>query len=220
MSIATMDQKQVEEIFQAYRERYITLSEDPRFEMVIIFKNHGANAGTSLRHSHSQIIATPVTPMHIRHRIEEAMRYFDDNGRCVYCEMIEKEKKLEERIVLETENFIVFEPFASRSPFETWVLPKRHNSTFDNITPERCKELAYAMRLIMIKLYKSLNNPDYNYMFFSSPCHERGLEYYHWHIQIVPRVASVAGFEMGSGIYINTVIPESAAKFLRETSAE
>lgn len=219
-TIATMDQKQVEEIFLAYRERFLTLSRDPRFEMVIIFKNHGIAAGTSLRHPHSQIIATPVTPMHIRHRIEEAMRYFDDTGQCVYCAMLEKEKKIEERIVLETENFIAFEPFASRSPFETWVLPKKHNSTFDNISPERCKELAYVMRQTLAKIYKSLNNPDYNYMIFSSPCHERDLEYYHWHIQIIPRVVAVAGFELGSGIYINTVIPESAAKFLRETTVE
>jgi UDPglucose--hexose-1-phosphate uridylyltransferase len=194
-TIATLEQKQVEEIFLAYRERYKTLSHDPRFEMVIIFKNHGSKAGTSLKHSHSQIIATPVTPMHIRHRIEEATRYFDDNGQCVYCAMIEKEKKLEERVVFETDHFIVIEPFAAKSPFETWVLPKKHNSTFDNITPEGCKELAYVMRQTMIKLYRPL---------------------YHWHIQIVPRVAAVAGFELGSGIYINTVPPEVAARYLRE----
>jgi UDPglucose--hexose-1-phosphate uridylyltransferase len=219
-TIATLPQKQVEEIFLAYRERYKNLSQDPRFEMVIVFKNHGVAAGTSLRHPHSQLIATPITPMHIRHRIDEAMRFFDDNGSCVYCVMLEKEKKIGERMVLETDNYAVFEPFASRSPFETWILPKKHNSTFDNITPEGCKELAYAMRQTLAKIYKSLNNPDYNYMVFSSPCHERDLEYYHWHIKIFPRVAAVAGFELGSGIYINTVIPESAAKFLRETRVE
>jgi len=216
-TIATMEQKQVEEIFLAYRERYLTLSQDPRFEMIIIFKNHGINAGTSLRHPHSQLIATPITPLHIRHRIEEAMRYFDDHGRCVYCVMLEKEIRAQERIVMETDNFVAFEPFASRSPFETWVLPKKHDSTFDNISPERCKELAYIMKQTLAKIYHSLNNPDFNYMIFSSPCHERNLEYYHWHIQILPRVTAVAGFELGSGIYINTVIPETAAKFLRET---
>lgn len=220
LSIATMPEKQVEEIFLAYRERYIALSQDPRFEMITIFKNHGLNAGTSLRHPHSQIIATPITPMHIRHRIEEAMRYFDDHGTCVYCDIIEKEKKIGERVVAETENFIVLEPFASQSPFETVVLPKVHASTFDSLPPERCKELAYVMRLTLVKLFRSLNNPDYNYVVFSSPCHERSLEYYHWYIMIMPRVTAVAGFELGSGIYINTVIPESAAKFLRETPFE
>lgn len=216
--IATMDQNQVEEIFLAYRERYRTLSKDPRFEMIIIFKNHGVRAGTSLAHPHSQIIAAPITPMHIRHRIEEAMRYFDDNGECVYCRMIAKEQKLKERVVMETDNFIVIEPFASASPFETVVFPKKHASTFDAISSEHCRELAFVMKQTLAKLHKALNNPDYNYVIFSSPCHERDLEYYHWYILIYPRVTSAAGFELGSGIFINTVIPEKAAEYLRATA--
>jgi len=218
--IAIMDQKQVEEVFLAYRQRYEALSQDPRFEKVIIFKNHGARAGTSLSHSHSQIIAAPIMPLHIRNRLEEAMRYFDDNGSCVYCDMITKEKKLEERIVFETDNFVVLEPFAARTPFETWVLPKKHASAFDSISTDECKELAYVMRQTLIKIYRPLNNPDYNYMLYSSPCHERDLEYFHWHFKIVPRVAAVAGFELGSGIYINTMPPEIAAKYLREVPVE
>lgn len=216
--IATLEQKQVEELFLAYRERYISLSKDPRFELVILFENHGISAGTSLRHPHSQIIATPVTPLHIRNRMEEAMHYFDDNGRCVYCDMIEKDKLLDERLVMETENFISLEPFAARSPFETWVLPKKHSSSFEEISPENTKELAFVMRSTLAKIYKSLNNPDYNFVVRSAPIHEKNVEYYHWHIMIVPRVSAVAGFELGSGIYINTVIPEAAAKFLRETA--
>ena len=216
-TIATMDQKQVEEIFTAYRERYLTLKKDPRFEMIIIFKNHGRGAGTSLLHSHSQIIATPVTPMHVRYRVEEAMRYFDDNGECVYCAVLNKELKAKERIILETDNFVAKAPFASRSPFETVVLPKKHSSSFGHISVVETKELSYVMKQTLNKLHKALNNPAYNYIIYSAPCHEEDLEYFHWHIQIVPRVASVAGFEMGSGIYINTVIPEEAARFLRET---
>lgn len=215
-NIATLEEKQVEEIFLAYRERYLELGQDPRFEMIIIFKNHGQSAGTSVRHPHSQLIATPVTPMHIRYRIEEAMRYFDGHGQCVYCDMIAKEQKLKERIVLETENFIVFEPFASRSPFETKVIPKKHGSTFSSISPDHAKELAFVMKQTLEKIYKALNDPDYNFVLFSSPCHERDLEYYHWYFQILPRVTAVAGFEIGSGIYINTVIPELAAKYLRD----
>ncbi len=216
MTIAIMEQKQVEEIFLAYRERHITLSQDPRFELLIIFKNHGPSAGTSVRHSHSQIIATPITPQHIRHRLEEAMRYFDDNGECVYCAMLQKELALKERIVLETDNFAAFEPFASRSPFETWILPKKHDSSFESITPQHTKELAYVAKQTLGKIYFSLKNPDYNYIIHSSPCHEKNVEYYHWHIQILPRISAMAGFELGSGIYINTVIPESAARFLRD----
>lgn len=216
-TIATMEQKQVEEIFLAYLKRHQALSQDKRHEMVIVFKNHGSQAGTSLHHPHSQIIATPVTPNHIRHRIEEAMRYFDDNGHCVYCEMIDKELKAKDRIVVESANFVVFEPFASRSPFETWVIPKFHSSDFSGLSEEMAKELAFVTRHALLKIYKALRNPDYNYMIYSGPSHECELEYYHWYIKILPRVTSMAGFELGSGIYINTVIPESAAKFLRET---
>ncbi len=218
LQIATMDEKQVGEIFLAYRERYIALCKDKRFEFITIFKNHGFQAGTSIRHPHSQIIASPITPSHIRHRIEEAMRYFDDNGKCVFCVSIEKEQGFEERIVLETDNFICFEPFASRSPFETTVIPKKHDASFGAISPELSGELAYAMKRVLSKIYRGLNNPDYNFIIISSPCHEMTEEYFHWHITILPRVAAVAGFELGSGIYINTVIPEKAAKYLREIS--
>ncbi|MBU0574557.1 MAG: galactose-1-phosphate uridylyltransferase [Candidatus Margulisbacteria bacterium] len=210
-----MNQKQIEEIFLAYRERYLALREDPRYEMIIIFKNHGFNAGTSLIHTHSQLVATPVTPSHIRHRLEEAMRYFDDNGECVYCVEAKKEQKVQERIVFETDNFLSFIPFAASSPFEIMVLPKEHVSSFESSPAGKIKELAYVMKQVMMRIHVGLTHPDYNYMIFSSPCHEKDVEYYHWHLKIVPRVASVAGFEMGSGIYINTVIPEKAAQFLR-----
>lgn len=216
-TIVTMEQKQVEELFLAYRERYIALSKDPRFELVILFKNHGASAGTSLRHPHSQIISVPVTPLHIRNRIESAMHHFDDHGTCVYCEMISKEIKLGERLVLETDNYIVLEPFASRAPFETWVLPKKHNSSFENISTAQAKELAFVMRGALTKISNSLNDPDYNFVVRSTPVHEKNVEYFHWHIMILPRVSAVAGFELGSGIYINAVIPEDAARYLRET---
>jgi len=217
-TIATMDQKQVEEVFLAYRERYAALARDPRFELVILFKNHGATAGTSLRHPHSQIIAAPITPLHIRNRIEAAMHYFDDHGSCVYCDMVEKEIKLKDRIVSESDNFVAFEPFASRSPFETWVMSKKHCSSFEFIVPEQTKELAFIMRGVLAKLYRSLNNPDYNLVLRSSPVHEKNVEYFHWHFMIVPRVSAVAGFELGSGIYINTVIPEAAAQYLRDAT--
>lgn len=217
-SIALMQQKQVEEIFLAYRERYLVLCKEQKHEMIMIFKNHGLGAGTSLHHPHSQIVATPITPSHTRHHLEEAMRFFDDNGKCVYCEIMKKEIKAKERVVVETDNFLCYQPFASRSPFETKVSPKEHASTFGSITPDNAKELAFVMRTILAKLHKSLNNPDYNYVINSAPCHETEVEYFHWFVHIIPRVSSVAGFELGSGIYINTVVPEAAAKFLRETA--
>jgi UDPglucose--hexose-1-phosphate uridylyltransferase len=215
-TMATMEQKQVEEIFLAYKERFAALKKYELFEMILIFKNHGRYAGTSLSHPHSQIIATPVTPMHIRHRLEEAMRFFDDNGECAYCKMIEKELELKERIVLETDNFVAFIPFAARAPFDIHIFPKNHDSSFDKIKEIRSKELGFVMRQVLYKIYKGLKDPAYNYMVLSSPCHEDEIEYFHWHIELSPRVSTTAGFELGSGIFINTVIPEEAAKFLRE----
>jgi UDPglucose--hexose-1-phosphate uridylyltransferase len=163
------------------------------------------------------VIAAPVTPVHVRHRLEEAMRYFDDEGKCVYCEMIKKEKEVGQRIVIETDNFICLEPFASRSPFETYILPKNHQASFDCITVEQSKEFAFITRNILIKLNRSLNNPDYNFVIGSSPLHESNEDYYHWHMRIVPKVTAMAGFELGSGIFINTVIPEEAALFLKNS---
>jgi len=215
--IPKMTVKQVEEIFLVYRERYLELAKNPRNESVIIFKNYGKNAGTSIIHSHSQIISTPIMPLHLRQKIEEAMRFFDDHGDCVYCNIIKEEAALKERVVFETENFIVLEPFAARTPFETWILPKKHESSFGSTGIESCKELAKAMQIILKKLHKSLNNPDYNYVIFSSPCHESELEYFHWHLKIYPRLAQMAGFELGSGIYINSVPPENATKYLKQT---
>ena len=215
--LAIMDQKQVEEIFNAYRERYIALSQDKRFEVIILFKNHGIGAGTSLQHPHSQIIAVPVTPVQVRHRLEEAMRYYDDEGTCVYCDMIKKEKLEGERIVMETDDFICFEPFASRSPFETYIVPKQHQASFGSISLDMCREFAYIARCVLIKINNSLKNPDYNFVIGSSPPRDSSEEYYHWHMRIVPRVSQTAGFELGSGIFINTVIPEEAAEFLRNT---
>lgn len=216
-TIATMEEKQVEEIFLAYRERYIALSLDSRFEMVLIFRNHGQGAGTSVRHPHSQIIATPITPSHLRHRLEESMRYFDDTGKCLYCKMLEEELKIKDRLVVSTDNFVAFELFASRSPFETLILPKKHASSFSSITKEDSKELAYITRIVLKKIFISLKDPDFNYVINSSPPHENTTDHYHWHMHIIPRITAVAGFEVGSGIFINTVIPENAAKFLRET---
>ena len=215
-TIATLDQKQVEEIFLGYRDRYLALSKDCKFEIILIFKNHKVAAGTSLKHPHSQIVAVPITPMHIRTRLEEAMRYFDDHGECVFCAMLKKEKEAKERIILETDNFVVFCPFASRSPFEMWVLPKKHNAAFIYASVLETKELGFVMRQTLAKLHIALKDPAYNYVIKSAPCHEDNIDYYHWFVEIEPRVVQVAGFELGSGIYINTVLPEDAARFLRE----
>jgi UDPglucose--hexose-1-phosphate uridylyltransferase len=144
------------------------------------------------------------------------MMHYDEQGACLYCDTIKAEKEAGVRVVLETGRFIVIEPFAARSPFETWILPKEHDSNFEETSVDGCKELAAVVQQILGKISKILNNPDYNYVILSAPAHERGLEYYHWHLKIIPRVSATAGFEIGSGMFINPVIPEEAARYLRE----
>jgi UDPglucose--hexose-1-phosphate uridylyltransferase len=217
-TIATMPLEAVERVISAYVERYQALIKRPAVELVTIFRNNGPRAGTSIRHPHSQIIASPIVPMHIRHIIEEAVRYFDTMGKCVYCTMIEQEQVFEERVISETEHFIAIAPFFSRSPFETWILPKRHGASFAEIPPMEKKDLAAVLIDILSRLYQGLGDPDYNYMVHSAPYQEDPADYYHWHVQILPKLAEVAGFELGSGIYLNSTSPEENARYLRETT--
>ncbi len=211
-----MEDKEVEEILLAYRERYLALREDTRTKLIIIFKNHGEGAGTSLEHPHSQFVGTAVVPSNIRRKLEEAARYYDDHGRCVYCDLVEEELSFGKRIVMETEKFVVLQPFASRSPFETWIIPKEHQASFGLISMEDSKKFAKILRTTLFKLYSKLNDPDYNFVFHTAPIKDEGEDYYHWHLQITPRLTTPAGFEMGSGIFINVSLPEETAKFLKE----
>jgi UDPglucose--hexose-1-phosphate uridylyltransferase len=211
-----MEDRQVEEVLLAYRERYLALREDPRIKLIIIFKNHGEAAGTSLEHPHSQFVGTAVVPSNIRRKLEEAARYYDDHGSCVYCDLVEEELSLGKRIVVETEKFVVLQPFASRSPFETWIIPKEHQASFGLISMEDSKKFAKILRTTLFKLYSKLSDPDYNFVFHTAPIKDEGEDYYHWHLQIIPRLTTPAGFEMGSGIFINVSLPEETAKFLKE----
>jgi len=210
------EDKQVEEVLLAYRERYLALREDPRIKLIIIFKNHGQAAGTSLEHTHSQIVGTAVVPSNIRKKLQEAARYYDDRGRCVYCDSIQEELNFEKRIVMDTEKFVVIQPFASRVPFETWIIPKEHQASFGLISVEDSKRFAKVLKKTLFRLYSKLNDPAYNFVIHTSPIKDEQEDYYHWHLQIIPRLTTPAGFEMGSGIYINVSFPEETAKYLRE----
>ena len=214
--LSQMEDRQVEEVLLAYRERYLALKEDPRIKLIIVFKNHGPGAGTSLDHTHSQLVGTVVVPANIRKKLEEAARYYDDHGRCVYCDSIQEELKVGERIVMDTEAFVVLQPFASRSPFETWIVPRDHQASFGLISMENSKKFAKVLRAVLFKLHSKLNNPDYNYVIHTAPIKDEQEDYYHWHLQIIPRLSTPAGFEMGAGIYINASLPEETARFLRE----
>ncbi len=215
----TLGTLSVEEAFQvvvAYKARYDILSADERVDLVTIFRNHGERAGTSLEHPHSQIIATPLVPLRVRNQLEETQRYSANLGSCVFCDIIKEEQKDGRRIVLETERFVAFEPFASRSPFETWILPKRHQSVFGAIHLNELKDLALILKQVLNKIHSGLGNPDYNLILQSAPTKEDDVDYYHWYIRIIPRLTTPAGFEMGTGIYITTAFPEETAEFLRK----
>ena len=159
----------MEEILLAYRKECLALREDPRIKLIMIFKNHGEAAGTSLDHTHSQIVGTSIVPSNIRKKLEEAARYYDDHGRCVFCDSIAEELSLGTRIVMNTDTFVVLEPFASRSPFETWIVSKKHEASFGLISMEDSKKFAKVLKQTLLKLYSKLKNPDYNFVIHTAP---------------------------------------------------
>ncbi|MFB8796482.1 MAG: galactose-1-phosphate uridylyltransferase [Microcoleus sp.] len=215
LTTALLSIKDVANILLAYRQRYSEIRKYPHIETIIIFKNHGESAGTSLEHPHSQIAATPVVPSQVRSRIDEAVRYFDDTGDCLFCRTLEDELAAGERVIFESKHFVAFIPYAALSPFHIWIFPRRHSSSFDDITDPEITDLAYTLKTVLAKLYYGLNNPDYNYNIRSVPTTEQATKYFHWYIAIIPRVSKQAGFELGSGMFINTGLPEESAEFLR-----
>ncbi len=215
--LATMDQAEMEKVIQAYQQRFSVLSKNENYQLIIIFRNHGSRAGTSLEHPHSQLIATPFVPGYIRNRLQEAQRYFDDMGCCVYCDMIEYEIQANKRIIEQTQDFIAFAPYASVSPYNIMVLPKRHQSCFIQAGDDLQRGLATILKKCLIKLHDALMDPDYNYVIDSAPVDKAGEKHYHWHVEILPRLTTRAGFELGSGMYINTILPEECARILSNT---
>jgi UDPglucose--hexose-1-phosphate uridylyltransferase len=218
LTMARYRVSQVEQVIEMYRSRHLELSEDPRIAHIIIFKNHGESAGTSLEHPHSQIVATPVVPTQVKNRMRCAREYYEENRQCVFCTMVAEEIKAKERIVSENEHFIALVPYASFSPFHMWILPRRHGSSFGQIGKEEIRGLAVILKETLARLYYGVGNPDYNFCIRTSPIHERGEEYFHWYIAIIPRINQIAGFEAGSGMFINTSLPEQCAQFLREVT--
>jgi UDPglucose--hexose-1-phosphate uridylyltransferase len=215
LTIATMEIPDIANVLRVYKQRYQAIRNDPRIESIIIFKNHGISAGTSLEHPHSQLAATPIVPYQLRLRTQEAIRFFDDTGSCIFCKTLETELLAKQRIILETEHFVSFIPYAAFSPFHTWIFPRRHDSSFDKITEDEIVDLAKNLKIVLAKLYYGLNNPDYNYTIRSIPTADERSGYFHWYLAIVPRTNVAAGFEMGSGMFINTALPEESAEFLR-----
>jgi len=218
--LADLSVEHVARVLRAYRERQRALSLDPRVRFVIIFRNHGERAGTSLAHPHSQIVATPIVPAYMRRRHEIAERHFDDTGRCLYRDVQEAERADGSRLVEDTDGFMVFVPFASHVPFETWIVPHTLRPSFVLVTDEELDNLARVLRNSLRRLRACLGDVDYNYIVHSSPRKDEDEDYYLWHVQIVPRLTRPAGFEIGSHMSINTVEPEAAAEQLRAVRGE
>ncbi|HEX2948204.1 MAG TPA: galactose-1-phosphate uridylyltransferase [Armatimonadota bacterium] len=213
---STVSRNQLAEVLWAYRERYLDLRKDSRFKYILIFRNHGKVAGASLEHPHSQLIATPMIPIDVVNEIQGADRYFQYHDRCIWCDMIQQELSNMVRVVNQTEHFVAFEPFASKYPFETWLLPKKHQSSFSTMTRERVEEFGGLMQDALGRISRCLNSPPYNFAIHNAPCGREESETFHWHMVIMPRLTIAAGFEMGTGIYINVTSPEDAARYLRE----
>ncbi|HOZ06666.1 MAG TPA: galactose-1-phosphate uridylyltransferase [candidate division Zixibacteria bacterium] len=219
-TLATMSVAEVTEVLTAYRERQRAASRNPHVNLVTVFRNHGRRAGTSLEHPHSQLIATPIVPPHVRDPLRQAVLHYDSYGTCVYCDMVAEEIRQEERLLDQTPGFVAFCPFAARSPFEARIYPKGHAASFTAIGDDAIAELAAVLRSTLRRLYFLLGNPDYNYIIRSSPVGDEDTRHLHWYIVIIPKISTPAGFEIGSGIYINSVAPESAARALREVDID
>lgn len=214
--IPDLEDKQVEDILWAYRDRIMDLRKDSRFEYILVFKNRGSSAGASLTHPHSQLIATPMVPVRVRQEIMGSKQYYDYKERCVFCDMIMQELESNVRVVAENDQFVAFEPFAPRFPFETWILPKVHDSHFEDLQKSEASSFSKIVKKVLSKIKIVLEDPPYNYIIHNSPLKDPPLPYYHWHIEIMPRLSKIAGFEWGTGFYINPTSPEEAAQFLKE----
>jgi UDPglucose--hexose-1-phosphate uridylyltransferase len=214
-----LETSQVAEVLWMYRERVLDLQKDSRFRYVMVFKNKGVAAGASLSHSHSQLIATPVVPKRVSEELGGAQQYYEYKERCIFCDIVRQELSDGARVVAENDSFVALEPFAPRFPFETWLLPKEHEARFAAMAEAHIPAFAAILKDSLWRIGELLKNPPYNFMIHAAPhANGHGL-YYHWHVEIIPKLTRVAGFEWGTGFYINPTPPEDAAKYLRDVGA-
>lgn len=218
VDVAALDEKQLAAILRVYRERMLDLRKDDRWHSILVYKNQGAPAGATLEHVHSQLIALPETPEQLCSEIDGARKYYEDNGRCLFCEMIRQDTEGGERLVAEHERWVALCPYAARFPFEIWILPKRHAPYFEGSSDQDLAEFAYCLRDALARLNRVLDHPPFNYLIHSHPSDGAETRHYHWHIEILPKLVQVAGFEWGSGMFINPVAPEEAARLLRQVA--
>jgi UDPglucose--hexose-1-phosphate uridylyltransferase len=214
--LSDMPSKRIEDLLWAFRDRILDLKKDRRLRYILVFKNHGAAAGATLEHSHSQLIALPVVPTNVAEEMQGCRTHYEKKERCIYCDIMRQDSVDGIRIVAENPEFLCITPYAPRFPFEMWILPKRHAAYFEESQRTQFESLAMMLSESLRRLDQILARPSYNFVLHSSPLHEKTGDYYHWHLEIIPKLTQVAGFEWGTGFYINPVSPEEAAKALRE----
>lgn len=204
-------------VFESFRERYLMLLEDPCTSYVSIFHNWGPAAGASIYHPHYQIIAIPVIPPDVEHSLEGSRRFYKKHKKCVHCVMISQELKKKIRIIFQNKEAIAFAPFVSKEPFEVRIFPKKHLPYFEN-TPDRIlADIVETLQFVLKKISKNMKDPDYNFFIHTAPIKDkRKYKNYHWHIEVVPKTNIDAGFELSTGVEINSVDPDEAAKFLKK----
>jgi len=205
------------QVFQAFRSRIQDLERDPRFRYVLVFKNYGRAAGASLEHSHSQLVALPILPRMIVSELQGTLEYYNYKERCIYCDIIRQEIQQKVRVVCQNELFITITPFAPRTPFEMWILPKHHESGYHNQSDQQLAVLSEIFSETLRRLDACIPGVPYNFVLHTQPLRSESMKHFHWHFEIVPKLTSIAGFEWGSGFYINPMPPEEAALYLRES---
>jgi UDPglucose--hexose-1-phosphate uridylyltransferase len=215
VDLADLELPAFEKVIYAYRQRIIDLKKDKRLRYVMIFKNFGAAAGASLEHSHSQLIAMPVIPKRVMEEMDGAKRYYEYRERCIFCDIVVQETKTRKRLISENNSFIMICPFAPRFPFETWIVPRTHISNFEDSTEQQLRDLASILKDGLLRVKKALTTPPYNYIIHTTPITLKGIEFYHYHLEIIPVLTHVAGFEWGTGFYINPTAPEESASYLK-----
>ncbi|MEW6368671.1 MAG: galactose-1-phosphate uridylyltransferase [Acidobacteriota bacterium] len=217
-TLATLAERDIENVFWSFHDRVLDLKKDRRFKYILIFKNHGEAAGASVEHTHSQLIALPIVPKRVREEIDGCKTYYSFKERCIYCDIIKQESDVGTRVIAENSDFLAVSPFAPRFPFETWILPKNHGAYFEACQKHEYENLSKVVKDILMRMDRVLEFPPYNMLIQTSPFHEIVTDFYHWHIEIMPKLTKVAGFEWGTGFYLNPTLPEEAAKFMREAA--
>ncbi|MGB3478902.1 MAG: galactose-1-phosphate uridylyltransferase [bacterium] len=215
MDLADLEIEHFQNVIYAYQERMLDLKKDQRLRYTMVFKNFGAAAGASLEHSHSQLIATPIVPKRVMEEMDGAKRYYEYRERCIFCDIVVQETKDRKRLINENNSFILICPFAPRFPFETWILPRNHMSNFEDASRDELDDLASILKDCLLRMKKALNTPPYNYVIHTAPITMRGIDFYHYHLEIIPVLTHIAGFEWGTGFYINPTGPEESAAYLK-----